>query len=187
MMPNRRILCVLAAAFAVVACGGIPLRSLPKLSRLGATLLEADPADFAVANQVDKRMLVSADAAPVLLFKVSGGDAKSFPSLDRRLPLHLSSDPPHTLPPPGAGRIWLVYSLTRASQQEVLRLREALRGAKLSAGATVSVGLEQEGLAAQNPTLASTEWSSWIRTSRDEGFFELWSGKTGDLLNHADK
>lgn len=186
-VPNRRLLCILAATLAAAACSGVPLRSLPKLSRLGATLLEADPADFALANQVDKRMLISADAAPVLVLKVSSPEAKGFPSIDRRLQLALSSDSPQTVPPAGAGRIWLVYSFTQESQHELLRLRQAFRDAKLPAGSSVSIGIEQEGLAAKNPNLASTEWRSWIRTSRKEGFFELWVGTTGDLLKHADK
>jgi hypothetical protein len=103
------------------------------------------------------------------------------------IPLTLSSVPPTGLPPAGAGRVWLVYALTGESQEEVLRMRDAYRSGKPSGGVNVSAGIEQDGLAVMNPALAATAWQSWLRTSRKEGFFELWSGTAGDLLKSAQR
>jgi hypothetical protein len=187
-MMHRRVFALLVpAVWLLAACGGIPLRSLPQLSRLGATILQDDPADFSLAIQVDKRMVVAADAAPVLILKITASDANPPSPMDRRLPLILSSVATSGLPEPGAGRTWLVYTLTPESQQEVLRMRESYRSAKLARSVTISAGIEQEGLAVKNAALATTDWESWLRTSRVDGYFKLWSGQVGDLVKHAQR
>ncbi|MBE0586725.1 MAG: hypothetical protein IH617_01625, partial [Hydrogenophaga sp.] len=48
----KRFFTCLALSAALVGCGGIPLRSLPRLVHLSESLLEAHPAEFMVALQV---------------------------------------------------------------------------------------------------------------------------------------
>ena len=57
---------LLAAAAALAACGGIPLTSLPRLAQLSGQLLEADPAQFMVALQVDARVVPPPGVVPLL-------------------------------------------------------------------------------------------------------------------------
>jgi hypothetical protein len=155
---------------------------------LKSSIVQDNPADFALAIQIDKRMIVTPQAAPALLLKVTPSGGSSIPAADLRLPLILSVTPDPSLPPAGAGRLWLMYTLPKEAQQQVLRVREAYRKAispDKKGGITVGVGIEQEGLAVKNPALAQTEWSSWLRTARERGFFELWSGSVGDLISQA--
>ena len=189
MIQPHRILHVLCACVALTACTGIPLRSIPELARLQGSILQDNPADFALAIQIDKRMVVTPQASPALLLKITPYAGTPLPAEDLRLPLVLSLNPEPGLPAAGAGRIWLTYTLPKESQQVVLGVRETYRKARSSdgktGGVTIGVGIEQEGLAVGNPTLAQTNWVSWLRTSRDRGFFELWSGRVGDLINQA--
>jgi hypothetical protein len=188
MTQFHRILCILCVCLALVACTGIPLRSLPQLVRLQDSIVQDNPADFALAIQIDKRMIVTAQAAPALLLKLTPSRGSAVPAADLRLPLVLSLNPEPGLPPAGAGRLWLTYTLPKESQQQVLRVREAYQKANSSSskgGITIGVGIEQEGLAVRNPALAQTDWESWLRTARERGFFELWSGTVGDLISHA--
>jgi hypothetical protein len=46
----------LLALLLLTSCGGVPLRSVPRLLQLQSQLLEANPAEFMVALQVDARL-----------------------------------------------------------------------------------------------------------------------------------
>ena len=63
------ILCV--ALFALTGCGGVPLRSVPRLLQLQSQLLEANPAEFMVALQVDARLTPPAGVVPLLVINVT--------------------------------------------------------------------------------------------------------------------
>lgn len=188
MPRRRRILSLLGACLALAACTGIPLRSLPQLATLQNSIVQDNPADFALAIQIDNRMVVTSQAAPALLLKLTPTAGSSIPAANLRLPLVLSLTPEPELPVAGAGRLWLIYTLPKESQQQLLQVRETYRkaiAADKKGGVAIGVGIEQEGLAARNPAFARTHWQSWLRTARERGFFELWSGTVGDLIDRA--
>ena len=56
-------LAILVANLAITACTGVPLRSVPRLMQLNQQLLEANPAEFMVALQVDARMVPPRNAS----------------------------------------------------------------------------------------------------------------------------
>ena len=56
------ILCVALVA----ACSGVPLTSIPRLLRLNGQLLDAKPAEFMVAVQLDARMVPAPGGVPVM-------------------------------------------------------------------------------------------------------------------------
>lgn len=67
----------------MAACGGVPLRSLPRLMQLSQQLLEANPAEFRVALQVDARLVPPAGAVPLLIIKVEPRTAGEFEAIDK--------------------------------------------------------------------------------------------------------
>ena len=92
---------------------------------------------------------------------------------------------------PQSGRRWLVYSLPSESQAELRRLQDRFRqlqaqNGNTKRGASVSIGISQDGMAAGASALAGTRWETWLRTSVSEGFYEVWSGTTGDLLKQGE-
>lgn len=52
---------------------------------------------------------------------------------------------------------------------------------------SLSVGIEQAGIAARDPALDNSWWESWLRISAREDFFELWSGTIADLMRDSEK
>lgn len=181
----------LALVGMLVACGGIPLRSLPRLIQLQSGLLEANPAEFMLAIQVDKRMLPPPGAVPLLQLAIRPARAGAFDAIERKLPMRfaIASANALGLATPTADRRWLVYSLAPESQAELLRIQsyfKRIRAQEHERGrGSISVGIAQEGLAARDPALIDTRWESWLQTSRQAGFFELWSGSIADLLKQA--
>lgn len=175
----------------LVACTGIPLRSLPRLMTLQSELLEANPAEFMVAIQVDARMVPPPGAVPILQLAIRPSESGAFEVIDKKLPLRftIASANALGLVTPPADRRWLVYSLTPESQAELFRIQgyfkhiQALKHGK--GGGSISVGIAQDGVAAKDASLANTQWASWLQTSRQEGFFELWSGSIAELLKRA--
>lgn len=192
-MNTRRNLILLCLTLLLTSCTGIPIRSLPRLVRLQSGILQANPAELMVALQVDARMVPSEGASPLLLLTIKPTEPGSFAMVDQKLPMYFTTTSSGTLglTPPVAGRRWLIYSLTQESQTELLRIREAFKQIQASGsknrGGTISVGIAQDGVAARDPALAHTEWSTWLQTSRQEGFFELWSGTVADVLKQANR
>jgi hypothetical protein len=93
----------------------------------------------------------------------------------------LSAPPEH--------RRWLIYSLAPESQAELSRIQndfKRMRERKGKSGGSLSLGIRQTGIATRDPTLADSRWESWLQTSTEEGFFELWSGTLGDILGQGD-
>lgn len=175
----------------LVACSGIPLRSLPRLVKLQSEMLQANPAEFMVAIQADMRMVPPADASPILQIAIRPAEAGAFEMIDRKLPMRFVVVSANSLglTPPPSNRRWLIYSLTPDSQAELVRIQEFFKRRQSdpshNKGGTLSLGIAQDGVATKDPALANTRWESWLQVSRQEGFFELWSGSVADLLKQA--
>ena len=182
---------LLAIGAALAACGGIPLRSLPRLARLSDQVLGADPAHFRIAIQVDARLVPPSGAVPRLVLKLAPKVAGAFEPVDKKLPLAMGSTggPTLGLDAPGPGRRWLVYSLPPATQAELQRIQRMVRQAPAQPGyqrgGTLSLGVEQEELAVTAPALANTPWSTWMQVNPSEGFFEVWNGTPAEVLKAA--
>lgn len=176
----------------LVACTGIPLRSLPRLMNLQQELMHANPAEFMFAVQVDARMTPPPGAVPMLQLAVKPNEAGAFAAIDKKLPMRFSIATTNApgLAPAATGRRWLIYGFPPESQAELLRMqyhfkqimkaREQGKG-----GGRIEIGIEQEGLAARDPALINTRWESWLQTSRQQGFYELWSGSLAELLKQG--
>lgn len=183
-----RRLALLLAAFLLAACSGIPLTSLPRLMTLQGKVLEMDPVDFMVAVQVDARLAPPEGAVPYLLLKITPAKEGAFETIDHRLPLQLAQGTAGLLnldaAPPG--RRWLFYSLPETSRAELQRVQARFRELRAqranTGGGSLAVGIEQDGLAVRDPAYANTRWETWLRTSRADGFFEVWSGSVAALL-----
>ncbi len=185
------ILCV--TLFALTGCGGVPLRSMPRLLQLQSQLLEANPAEFMVALQVDVRLTPPPGAVPLLVIKVTPREPGAFAAIDKKLPLQLSvaSGATRGLEPPPAGRRWLLYSMPAATQAELRHVQDTIKRAKAaangSAAGSLSIGVEQDSLAAAvtDPVLATTRWDTWLQTRQSDGFFEAWSGTPAQMKKAA--
>lgn len=175
----------------LTACGGIPLRSIPKLINLQNDLLAANPADFMVAIQADARMVPPADAAPVLLLSIKSSRQGVLEVAAKRIPMEFSVTSANSLglATPASDRRWLIYSLPSKSQAELLNIQSYFKKIQTSGhgnkSGNISVGIAQDGIAVQNPLLANTRWESWVQVSRQGGFLEFWSGTVADLLRQA--
>ena len=183
----KRTCSLLCAIALLTACSGVPLRALPRLAHLGSDLMYADPAELALAIAADVRMVPPAAGAPVLQLAIKPATAGAFEAVDRKFPMQFATAGAATedLPAPGAGRRWLIYRLSPETREEIGALRERFRKLQASGGGkvgTVSIGIAQDGVAARDPALADTAWECWLRTSRTEGFFRMWSGTVGEVL-----
>lgn len=169
------------------ACGGVPLRSMPRLVQLPQVLLEANPAEFMVALQVDARLAPPPGAVPQLVLKLQPRHSGAFEPVDKTLPLQLAvvSSATLGLEAPPAGRRWLVYSLPPATQAQLRQvqatLRQAQAGPKEKSGGSLSVGVNQESLATPDPVLAQTRWDTWLQARQADGFFQVWTGSLAQL------
>jgi hypothetical protein len=189
----RRRGLMLAMAAAMTACGGIPLSSLPRLAQLSGQLLEADPAQFMVALQVDARVAPPAGAVPLLHIQLKPKVEGAFAPVDRKLPLALTTATSATLglDAPGTGRRWLVYSLPPATQAELQKVQATVKQAMAQPGyqrgGSLALGVEQKDLAVTDPALARTKWSTWMQVKQSEGFFEVWNGTPEEIRKAAEQ
>lgn len=184
--------CVIATLFLLSSCGGVPLRSVPRLLQLQSQLLEANPAEFMVALQVDARMVPQPGAVPLLVIKVAPREPNAFATIDKKLALQLAvaSGATMGLESPPAGRRWLLYSLPTATQVELRQIQEAVKRARAgNQSGSLSLGVEQDSMAAAvtDPTLTNTRWDTWLQTRQRDGFFEAWSGTPAQLKKLAEK
>lgn len=186
-------LTVIVAGLMMIACTGVPLRSVPKLMQLNQQLMDANPAEFIVALQVDARMVPPMGAVPLLHLKITPREAGAFDVIDKKLPLQLAvaSISTQGLDAPGNGRRWLIYSLPAASQSELKQVQAFIKTARAqsqsnqSKGGSLSVGVEQDSLIVNNPALSDTRWETWLQTARQDGFYEVWSGTPAQLQKIA--
>ena len=187
----KRFFICLILVVALAGCSGIPLRSLPRLAQLSESLLEANPADFMVALQVDARLVPPPGAVPRLIVKLTPRDPTAFDPIDKKLPLQLAvvSSATLGLKAPPAGRRWLLYSMPPATQAEMRRVQALVRQAQAAPekkrGGSLSVGVEQASLAVSDPALSRTRWDTWLQVRQSEGFFEVWSGTPEQLRRAA--
>jgi hypothetical protein len=191
-MNMKRLIACLALIALLAACGGVPLRSLPRLLQMSGDVLDASPAEVMVALQVDARLVPPATAVPLLIIKVTPRDAGAFPPIDKKLPLHVTVASATTLglDAPALGRRWLIYSMPAATQTELQRIQATMRQAKANGIAgSLGMGVEQESLALAitDPLLAETRWETWLQMKKAEGFFEVWSGTPAQLKKNAGK
>mgnify|MGYP006190335013 FL=1 len=188
-----RFLTVITLSAALLGCSGIPLQSLPRLVQLSESLMEANPAEFMVALQVDERLSPPPGAVPMLLVKLTPREPGAFEAIDKKLPLQLAVTSSATLglKAPPAGRQWLLYSMPPATQVELRRVQHLVRQAQATKdqrrGGSLSVGVEQDSLAITDPALSRTRWDTWLRVRHSEGFFEVWSGTPEQLRKAAQK
>ncbi|MBA4264035.1 MAG: hypothetical protein C0453_03045 [Comamonadaceae bacterium] len=189
----KRFFTCLILSVVLAGCSGVPLRSLPRLVNLSESLLEANPAEFMVALQVDARLAPPPGAVPRLLVKLTPRDPGAFEPIDKKLPLQLAvvSSASQGLKAPPAGRHWLLYSMPPDTQAELRRVQAHVRQAQTAPaqkrGGSLSVGVEQDSLAVTDPTLSRTRWDTWLQVRQSEGFFEVWSGTAGQLRQAAQK
>ena len=187
----KRFFTCLVLSAALVGCGGIPLRSLPRLVQLSGQLLEADPAQFVVALQVDARVVPPPGAVPLLHIQLKPKVEGAFAPVDRKLPLAMTTATSATLglDAPGPGRRWLVYSLPPATQAELRKVQAMVKQAQAQPGyqrgGTLALGVEQKDLAVTDPALSRTRWDTWLQVRQSEGFFEVWSGTPEQLRQAA--
>lgn len=188
---NRRHLLTLLSVATLTACGGIPLRSIPRLMQLSGDLLQAQPAEFRVAIQMDQRIAPPAASVPMLSIQLTPKVAGAFAPVAKKLPLQLApaTEPAPTSAPPGPGRKWLIYSLPPATQVELSRIQAMVRHAQsqpgYQKGGQLSLGIEQTDLALTQPQLADTEWSTWLQVKQAEGYIQVWNGTPAQLLAMA--
>jgi hypothetical protein len=187
----KKHLAALLALVLLTACSGIPLRSVPQLLSLPAQLLDLNPAEFMLAIQVDARMTPPPGAAPSVHIAFKPAEPGAFEAIDRRLPMRFSTSlgGNHKLAPAGAGRQWLVYSFPPESQTELVTMQTTFKRVKAErqgkAGGSLTLSIDQEGVAVEDPTFQRTRWESWLQVSQKNGFFELWSGTVATLLKQA--
>jgi hypothetical protein len=183
-------LAVVGVTLAIAACTGVPLRSVPRLMQLNQQLMDANPAEFMVALQVDARMVPPIGAVPLLQLKITPREPGAFDVIDKKIPLQLAvaSISTQGLDAPGTGRRWLIYSLPAASQAELKQIQTFIKTARASMqpkGGSLSVGVEQDSLITNDPALAGTRWETWLQTAKQEGFYEVWSGTPAQLQKMA--
>jgi hypothetical protein len=184
----------LSAFVLLSGCGGIPLRSIPRLIKLQDQLITLNPAEFMVAIQADTRMLPPVGGVPTLNIAIQPKQVGDFAPVDKKIPMQLalSNGPALGLDRPATGRRWLVYSFPAASQAELAAIQATFKRIKADndangrkGGGTFTVGIAQENVAMADPALDNTRWESWLQTSAKEGFFELWSGTVADIKAQA--
>lgn len=187
----NRFFITLVCCLTLAACGGVPLRSVPRLMQLSGELLDANPSEFMLALQVDARLVPPVGAVPMLVLKLQPREAGAFEPVDKKLPLQVTelSGAGLGLAKPAASRRWLLYSMPRATQLELQRIQTTIRQAKAKtegkSGGSLSVGIEQNSLAVTEPGLANTRWDTWLQTRKVDGFFEVWSGTPAQLQQVA--
>ena len=184
---------LLTLCLGLAACGGVPLRAIPRLLQMQNELLETNPAEFMVALQVDARLAPPANVVPLLILQVKPRDPNAFEAIDKKLPLQLAVTSASTLglEAPGAGRRWLIYTLPPATQAELQRVQSVILKAKTlpkgTGGGSLSMGIEQDSLAAAitDPALAHTRWDTWLQNKQRDGFFEVWTGTLAQIQQLA--
>lgn len=190
-MNKRLTLLILAAALLLTACGGIPLRAIPRLLQFSNSMLEANPAEFSVALQVDARVAPPVHAVPRLKIQLTPKTPGAYEPVDKTLPLERNPTASGAigLDPAPKGRQWLVYSLPPETQAELSRIQTTVRRAQAQPGyqkgGQLSLAIEQTELALTDPTLTHTRWETWLQAKRSEGFFEVWSGTPAQILQQA--
>jgi hypothetical protein len=188
----KLLLALVSSSFLICACGGIPVRSIPRLLNLQNDMLVLNPADFKLALQINSNLVPRADSVPVLEISLKPAKASGFEPYSKMLPMRFeTSTSPTGLSQASKDRKWLIYSLSADSQAELsalqLRIKKLMAEKSSNGGGSLAVGIHQEGLAPNDPRLANTRWDSWLQTDTKSGYFELWSGTVEELKVAAQK
>jgi hypothetical protein len=178
--------------------------SIPRLLNLNAELLDAKPAEFSIAIQIDARMTPPPGGVPVLEILIEPRETGGFETINKKIYLNLvntglAADANSYAVSAGLqaapnGRRWLLYNFAPASQSELIQIQSTIK--KLmndrnsgsgpgKGGGKVTAGIAQDSMLGRDAAYASTRWESWLQTRRAEGFFELWSGTVGGLLKQT--
>ncbi len=195
MKSLPHIFALLLLSVALVSCTGIPLRSLPKLYSLQSQLLDSNPAEFMLAVQIDAKMSPPPSAAPMLQIKIAPDKVGTYTPIDKKIVLRAVANEPsrYRLPEASATRRWLIYALPPEAQTELAQTQAMFRKLQSQKQAgdtsknTLYLGIAFEQLAVDAPQFAATRFDTWLQASAKEGFFEMWSGSVGQLLDSAKK
>jgi hypothetical protein len=76
-------LTVIVFAAALIACGGIPIRSMPRLLSLQEEIITLNPSDFILAIQVDQRLAPQKNASPTLELTIRPTEPSAFTRIQR--------------------------------------------------------------------------------------------------------
>jgi hypothetical protein len=188
----KTLLVAICFSVLLTACGGIPIRSIPRLMNLQSELLTLNPAEFKLALQTDVQLVPIANTVPYLELSIKPEKAGGFEPYLRMLPMRFeASTAPAGLSPAAKDRKWITYSLSPESQVELTalqaRVKKLMADKSSNGGGSLAVGIHQDGLAPNDPRLANTRWDSWLQTDSKTGFFQLWSGTVDDLKAAAKK
>ena len=202
---RRRQAFASALSFSLLsACSGIPISSIPRLLNLNGQLLDAKPAEFSIAIQLDARMTPPPGGVPVLEVLVAPKETNAFQTIIKKIPLNLvnaglPADANALAVSAGLraapiGRRWLIYNFAPASQAELIEIQGTIKKLMIDRkagsgpgkdGGKVSLGIAQDSMLGRDAAFANTRWESWLQTRKAEGFFELWSGTAGGLLKQT--
>jgi hypothetical protein len=181
IVAGRRAALAAAAAIAIGACGGVPMRTMAKLAISGPDeFLGADPRDVRVALDVDTRVKPQAGRVPVLdvaLVPASGAT--------RSWSIPLEPDPASAggqgLRAPRDGRHWLVWRLPEPGVRDFREMQAALKAMQANdESGSLAITVRQDWIGDGWPALKQDRIETWVRTRSADGYFELWSGRVGD-------
>jgi len=186
---RRRPLCAalaLVATIALSACAGIPASTMVRLAAFDTgRLLTLDPGDLIVAINADASVQAIEQSPTTFELRLRPRDPTAWAPVDRSVPMHvIPMQAAFELPPAAPGRRWLLYSFDERGAEllrEVQRQFRELKDRKQGNGGSVGFGIGREWLAENYPRLRDTSVQTWLRLDRNEGFFELWSGRIRDL------
>jgi hypothetical protein len=189
---TKTLLLAACVSLLISACGGIPIRSIPRLMNLQTELLTLNPAEFKLAVQTEIKLVPPANSVPQLELSIKPQKVGGFEPYSKMLPMQFeSSASPVGFSPASKDRKWIVYRLSPESQVELvavqLRIKKLMVEKSSYGGGSLAVGIHQDGLAPDDPRLVNTRWDSWLQTDSKNGFFELWSGSVNDLKAAAKK
>lgn len=176
------------------ACSSVPLSTMVKLAmNPEARLLESDPAEIAVALDLDARASLLAGAVPTLEFSMKPKYEGAYPPIEEKFKMVRSElgASRFGLEPVSAGRRWTVFVLSPAAVERMMAHQATFKALRNSAkndqrrGGTVGVGVGLQGVGASSPEQDNMRMVAWLRTSAKEGALKLWSGTPAELHQAA--
>ncbi|MDE3010089.1 MAG: hypothetical protein KGI67_04315 [Pseudomonadota bacterium] len=89
----------------------------------------------------------------------------------------------------GGERPWLLFGLGSLARERLHAAQMRVRELQASRGGhdrtQVSLQIEQQDLLPRDQTFAGTRWEAWLRSSREEGFYPIWTGTVRDLASES--
>ncbi len=179
---SRNVLIILFCSL-FIACGGVPLKSIPKLFSVPEQLLNSDPAEFALAIGVDENIQIDSNAVPYLDVGIKPAEEGTFEPINLSLTMKLSELSSEQLSfNADKNYRWLLYQLTDDSAEQLREIQNFFKERKKrEEGGELSIGIKQHNIAVDDPNLEKYSWVSWVRFSHQQSFFKLWEGTLGEL------